>query len=141
MANEPDSKFSQDVRQHLFFIENVITRMNSNAFSMKGWMVALVAALCAIYASNSDKSYDYIFFIIAIPVVIIFWCLDAYYLKMERQYRDLYAKIASQKIETDFSMDATVFEQSFCKAMWSKSNRAIYSFVLVLLVLAIIFTV
>ena len=104
-------------------------------------MVALVAALCAIYASNSDKSYDYIFFIIAIPVVIIFWCLDAYYLKMERQYRDLYAKIASQKIETDFSMDATVFEQSFCKAMWSKSNRLIYSFVLVLLVLAIIFTV
>ena len=141
MATEPENKFSQDVRQHLFFIENVITRMNSNAFSMKGWMVALVAALCAIYASNSDKTYDYVFFIIAIPVVIIFWCLDAYYLKMERQYRNLYAKVASQKIDTDFSMDASAFEQSFCKAMRSPSNWPIYSFVLILLVLAIIFTV
>ena len=92
-----DSKFTEDVRQHLSFIQGVITRMNSNSFSMKGWMVALVAALCAMFASNSSQSFDYVFFIIAIPIVLVFWFLDAYYLKKERQYRDLYNEVVSKK--------------------------------------------
>lgn len=37
----PHSKYSEDVRHHLSFIQDVITQMNSNSFSMKGWMVAV----------------------------------------------------------------------------------------------------
>ena len=49
----PESKYSEDVRQHLTFIQGVITRLNSNSFSMKGWMLAIVSAICAIYAANT----------------------------------------------------------------------------------------
>ena len=51
MAN-PENIFSDDVRHHLSFIQGVITRMNSNSFSMKGWMVAIVSALLAVYAAG-----------------------------------------------------------------------------------------
>ena len=136
----PESKYSEDVRQHLTFIQDVITRMNSNSFSMKGWMLAIVSALCAIYASNAANQFSYIYFIIAIPVVIIFWLLDAYYLKMERQYRDLYKDTCKSKEETDFNMNASGYKQCFCDALFSPSNWPLYVSVIALLGAAIFMT-
>jgi len=90
--------------KHLEFIQNVITRMNSNSFSMKGWMITIVSAFLALYASS--KNIDYILF--AIPIVFIFWFLDSYYLLQERKFRGLYsdkAKISENSIEIkDFDM-------------------------------------
>ena len=100
----PDSKYSEDVRQHLSFIQGVITRMNSNSFSMKGWMVAIVSALCAVYAANPNSEASYIYFIAAIIADILFCFLDAYYLKMEKEYRKLYNKVLKSPEETDFNM-------------------------------------
>ena len=62
----PNSNYSEDVRQHLSFIQGVITRMNSNSFSMKGWMVAIISGLCAVYASNVSNPCSHIYFIVAI---------------------------------------------------------------------------
>ena len=89
----PQSVFSDDVRQHLSIIQGVITRMNSNSFSMKGWMVAIVSALLAVYAASTEASCSYLYFIAALVADIIFCLLDAYYLKMEMQYRDLYDEV------------------------------------------------
>lgn len=129
---------SENVRQHLSFIQNVITRMNSNSFSMKGWMVAIVSALAAVYASDSANPLGYIYFVIAIPVVLIFCGLDAYYLKMEQQYRDLYDKVLESPDETDYSMDASIYSKSIWKAIKSPSVWLLYFAVLVLLVSAIL---
>ena len=131
-------KYSEDVRQHLSFIQGVITRMNSNSFSMKGWMVAIVSALAAIYASDANNPCGYIYFIVAIPVVFIFCGLDAYYLKMERQYRDLYNKVLASPTYTDYNMNASSFKRTLWQAFWSPSVWILYVFVLVLLVGTII---
>ncbi len=133
-----DSKFTEDVRQHLSFIQGVITRMNSNSFSMKGWMVAIVSALAAIYASDATNPYGYIYFLIAIPVVLIFCGLDAYYLKMEKQYRDLYNKVLESPTTTDFDMDASGYNRTLGQAFKSPSIWILYSSVLFLLVVAIV---
>ena len=77
---------SEQELKHLEFIQNVITRMNSNSFSIKGWMITIVSAFLALYASS--KNIDYILF--TIPIVIIFWLLDSYYLLQERKFRGLY---------------------------------------------------
>ena len=69
--------------KHLEFVQNVITRMNSNSFQLKGWMITIVSALLALYASSNKLLYIFV----AIVPVIIFWCLDAFYLKQERLYR------------------------------------------------------
>ena len=131
------NKFTDDVRQHLSFIQGVITRMNSNSFSMKGWMVAIVSALAAIYASDSFNPCGCIYFIIAIPVVLIFCGLDAYYLKMEKQYRQLYKKVLDDPIITDFNMSASDFKVTLWEAFKSPSVWILYTLVLVILVIAI----
>ena len=133
-----ESKFTEDVRQHLSFIQGVITRMNSNSFSMKGWMVAIVSALAAVYASDATNPCGYIYFVIAIPVVLIFCGLDAYYLKMEKQYRDLYNKVLESPTTTDFDMDVRGYKRTLWQAFKSPSVWILYSSVIVLLVVAIV---
>lgn len=76
--------------KHLEFIQNSITRMNSNSFQLKGWMITIVAALLAIYASSQDS----LFIVIAVFPVILFWFLDAYYLQQERKFRGIYNDVA-----------------------------------------------
>ena len=133
MAN-PANVFSDDVRQHLSFIQGVITRMNSNSFSMKGWMVAIVSALLAVYAANADASFSYVYFIAALVANIIFCLLDAYYLRMEMQYRDLYDTVRKNPVDTDFNMDASRFSRSLSEAMKSNSVWILYLAVFLLLV-------
>lgn len=133
-----ESKYSEDVRQHLSFIQGVISRMNSNSFSMKGWMVAIVSALAAVYASDSFNPCGYLYFVVSIPVVLVFFGLDAYYLKMEKQYRKLYDNVVENTTETDFCMDASGFDVSFCQALKSPSVWVLYVSVMVLLVTAIV---
>lgn len=134
----PDSKYSEDVRQHLSFIQGVITRMNSNSFSMKGWMVAIVSALCAVYAANPNSEASYIYFIAAIIADILFCFLDAYYLKMEKEYRKLYNKVLKSPEETDFNMKIGEEQKvCFCEEFKSPSVWILYTVVAILLGIAI----
>lgn len=132
------SKYSEDVRQHLSFIQGVITRMNSNSFSMKGWMVAIVSALCAVYAANSQADAAYVYFIAAIIADVLFCFLDAYYLKMEKEYRKLYSKVLKSPEETDFNMKIEDEQKvCLCEAIKSPSVWILYTVVAVLLCIAI----
>ena len=72
--------------KHLEFIQNIITRMNTNSFQLKELTITIVSALLAVYASS--KKIGLIF--IGILPIIIFWFLDAYYLQQERKFKGLY---------------------------------------------------
>ncbi len=88
--------------KHLEFIQNVITRMNSNSFMIKGWAVTLVAALFALSAKEANTKY----YIIAFIPILAFWILDGFFIATERRFRDLY-KVATGKTEStvDFNMN------------------------------------
>ena len=88
--------------KHLEFIQNVITRMNTNSFQIKSWCITIVSALLAIVASTKNNY----FFLAAIFPVIIFWFLDAYYLNQERKFRGLYNDVAGV---TDEPKDIKLF--------------------------------
>jgi hypothetical protein len=76
--------------KHLEFIQNIITRMNTNSFLVKGWNITIVSALIAIYASNQNICI----LLIGIIPTILFWFLDTYYLTQERKFRGLYNDVA-----------------------------------------------
>jgi len=99
------------MEKHLEFIQNVITRMNTNSFLIKGWMVTLVSALFALAAKDTDARYAMITFF-AVPV---FWGLDAFYLAQERKYRSLYDAVRRGAVDR-FAMDASGFKQ--CRNRW-----------------------
>lgn len=95
--------------KHLDMIQAVITRMNSNSFSLKGWAVTLVAGLFALSSKDANKIY---YLVTYIPI-IVFWFLDAYYLKQERLYRKLYEKVrtvAEDDINFDMNANAPEFQ-------------------------------
>ncbi|MDB4922912.1 hypothetical protein [Mucilaginibacter sp.] len=100
----------ENKRQHLDFLQNVITRMNANSFAIKGWTVALVSALFALSAKDSQYQFIYV-----IGVVLpVFWGLDAYYLAQEKRYRALYDHVrATDEGAIDFDM---VVPESMVKA-------------------------
>lgn len=105
----------QSKMKHLEMIQGIINRMGSNSFSLKGWAVTLVAGIFALAAKDTDKMY---FLIVYIPV-IVFWGLDAYYLKQERLYRSLYSKVAkTQEDKIDFSMDTSLEEFKTDRNTW-----------------------
>ena len=76
--------------KHLEFIQNVITRMNTNSFQIKAWAVTIVSALLAIFASTKN---DYFVLAALFPTTVL-WFLDAYYLTQERRFRGLYDDVA-----------------------------------------------
>ena len=92
-----------DKVKHLEFIQSVITRMATNSFLIKGWMITLVSALFALAARDADGRYVMVTFV-AVP---LFWLLDAYYLAQERQYRDLYDEVRDATESMNFTLDAS----------------------------------
>lgn len=94
---------TEEKLKHLEFIQNVITRMNSNSFQIKGWAVTIVSALLAIYASSKNNY----FIMVGVFPIMIFWLLDAYYLSQERKFRALYNDVAGV---SDSPREIRVFE-------------------------------
>lgn len=121
--------------KHLEFIEGAINRMASNSFAMKGWMLTIVAALLAIYADSNPKNSLYI--LIAIFPTIMFWLLDAYYLYIERKYRDLYnlANKDDSKVKPfDMSTEGLGGFRKYMKSVFlSVSTTPLYGIIIVLL--------
>lgn len=128
----------EDKIKHLEFIQNIITRMNSNSFQIKSWAVTIVSALLAVFAST-EKEY---IILVAIFPVTIFWFLDAYYLMQERKFRGLYEDVAeikhTQEIKT-LSMRPDLYVKgrySFGSSLFSTTIRKLYfSLIMVLVVL------
>ena len=93
MLKKPEptkSQFTDEQIKHLEFIQDAISRMNSNSFQMKSWVLVIVTALLGSFANTGNKN----FVLLAIFPTIIFWFLDTYYLQLERKFRGVYNDVA-----------------------------------------------
>lgn len=77
---------SEAVQTHLGICQSIIQRMATNSTSCKAWCIALVSAILVVVA---DKHVPKYMAIAALPTVL-FYVLDAYYLGLERSFRDSY---------------------------------------------------
>lgn len=116
----------QEKIQYLEFIQNIINRMNSNSFQIKEWMITIVSALLALYASSSNIIYVFV----AIAPTLVFWFLDSYYLQQERKFRGLYDDVINlEKSIPSFSMDISKYvdgRYKFCESLFSKTTASLY---------------
>ena len=104
-------------RSHLTQIQLVVIRMAANSFLLKGWAVTLVAALFALASVDSRQEFAYL----ALLPAITFWGLDAYYLRQERLFRELYKGVWSTSpgsLKDIFSMDTKPYE-SKVHSLWA----------------------
>jgi hypothetical protein len=122
-------------RQHLEFIQNVITRMNTNSFQIKGMAITIVSALLAIYASTSNE----MFIFISIVPTLLFWFLDSYYLQQERKFRGVYNNVCGLKNDVEikpYEMPIQKFQGGqycFYKVFFSKTIACLYGTIVALL--------
>lgn len=125
-----DNAFESRLK-HLEFVQGVITRMNSNSFSMKGWMITIVAGFLAIFAAG--KELNEIFLFVAVAPTLLFWLLDTYYLQMEKKYRLLYTDVVNGNAAT-FVMNTDEYKVCFFKVLFSKTEWTLYLVIIILLI-------
>ena len=94
----------EDRRQHLSFIQSVISRMASASASAKTWLLPIVTATYG-YAF---VQHNWIVAALGMAAVAVFALLDANYLKQERSFRALYDEVARGGVVSAFSMNPTV---------------------------------
>lgn len=125
--------------KHLEFIQNIINRMASNSFLIKGWTVVLVSALFVLSGKESKVYFVYL----AYFPVIIFWILDGYFLWQERLFRRLYNDVRSlENSKIDFSLDTSKIreaEKSWMDAIFSITLLIFHSTVLLSIIIVMCF--
>jgi len=127
----------EEKRQHLEFIQNIITRMNTNSFQIKGMAVTIVAALIAIYASTTNPMFVFI----GIVPTLLFWFLDAYYLQQERKFRGVYNNVSGLKSDVEikpYEMPIQKFkggQYRYCNVLFSKTILWLYLSIILFLVI------
>ena len=113
--------------------QSIIKRMSSNSFLIKGWTITLVVGVLLL---NGNRAH----IIIAFIPLLMFWSLDAYFLRQERMYRKLYEWIIKNRLKTDehlFDLNAYHFRDevpSRLKVMFSSTLLLFYGSVAVLII-------
>lgn len=84
----------------LGYIQDIIKRMASNSFYIKGWSLSLSAIVIALIpkmGSAESVSLHSVMWVTGLSVILvfIFSLLDAYYLQQERIFRNEYNKKVS----------------------------------------------
>ena len=112
---------SDDLPKHLEFIQAVIERHARTSFILKGWSVTVVAAVFLLAVRGAESTLA---MMAGLVPAMIFWGLDAYYLRQERSYRALYDHVrTSEPTPQDrFSLDASPFKAEV--ESWKKTLLA-----------------
>lgn len=90
-----------DRRQHLSFIQAVITRMSQASSTSKSWLLPIVTVAFGYAVTNDAPAVA----LLGCLAVLVFGLLDANYLKQERAFRELYDQIARGSAIPSFSMN------------------------------------
>ena len=109
MAEENTTELSDQQIAHLGMIQGVINRMASNSFALKALSVTIAAAIIAITGTqqNAPASISYV----GLFPIVVFWLMDAKYLRLERLYRKLYDHIRKGENFEMFSMNTMSFNK------------------------------
>lgn len=117
--------------------QDIVKRMAFNSFMIKGWAITLVAITLLLRVATTQV-------LIAFIPLLVFWYLDAYYLRQERMYRKLYDWVAMNRLKTEdylFNMNAYRFEnevQSIIRIMFSITLCLFYGSIAILVMLYLV---
>jgi len=126
--------------KELEIIQGIINRMVHNSFLIKGWTITLVVVTLLL------KGNKYHTFIAFIPI-LVFWFLDAYFLRLERLYRRLYNWVKDNRLKTEdflFDLNYKRFEkeeQSILRIMFSITLGLFYGSIFGLTLIYVIFLI
>lgn len=110
----------------LEFLQDIISRHNSNSFTIKLFAITIFGVMMTLYAENKN------IFLVIVNIIIVFmlWILDSKYLQNERKFRSIYNKIINDNKGNDFSIFKYNLEDEkhvkYIKSFVSYSTMLIY---------------
>ncbi len=116
---------------YLQMIQNIIDRMANNSFQIKGWGIGVMLAIFSFAGNQGDKRC----ILFTVVPLFVLWCLDTYYLQLERKYRLFYnEKLKRCKDNEVFDMNYNnikiemkdTIKISFFKCMFSLTEILFY---------------
>ncbi|MCB1191149.1 MAG: hypothetical protein H7A23_15720 [Leptospiraceae bacterium] len=125
-------------KKEIDLIQDVIKRMASNSFLIKGWMITLVLS-AVVLGKGGDMDFAKLFLTI-IPL-LTFWILDAYFLRQERLFRKLYNWVILERPKSKnlmFDMNVGRFIKEvpgLIKIMFSQTLLVFYGITFLLIVI------
>lgn len=119
--------------------QSVINRMGTHSFLIKGWAITLVVASLLF----SDISY---YHFVALLPWLMFWYLDAYFLRLERLYRKLYDWLIENRLKSEEflldmnnkSLEKRFGKESFSSVIFSKILLAFYGLLFIIIISTVI---
>ena len=101
-----------DVRQYLQMLQDIINRMAANSSNCKAWAITLFTAMAALMIGVEVMRQW--MWIILFPIVL-FYFLDAYYLGLEKDFRNLEASFI-KKLRASEDCSTSVYDFNFTHA-------------------------
>ncbi|NRO67110.1 hypothetical protein [Lactobacillus helveticus] len=132
-------KNGENKRLHIQMIENIINRMSSNSFLIKGWSLTILGGLITVYLANINKPMSYLILLLCLFFCLIFWISDTFYLREERCFRSLYEIVRKKDEENvDFSMNPIKSKETFLRCMFRPIFLMSYLPIFIIIIIAII---
>jgi hypothetical protein len=105
-------------------IQSVVSRMSTASSSAKGWGLTVAVAAFGFSAGTVKPLLS----VLGLVVVVFFAVLDAYYLRQERLFRQLYVDACERNVRV-FSMDTSSYRSKVAAGMvvWSWSILGFYA--------------
>lgn len=92
----------ENLHKELDLIQAIVARMAQNAYYLKGWSISLVAVVLAIGKDDvlNEAQRPWLLALVLL-IWLVFWYLDAWFLRQERLYRCLYNHVIRHKADPD----------------------------------------
>lgn len=138
-----DKISTDELHKEIDLIQACITRMADNSFKLKELYISLIAIALTVMMSQECELL--IACMVLLGVTIVFWGLDAFFLKMETLYRWKYEWVIAKRItgEQDYLynlnphnkkmwLDANEKNECFVRFVCSKTLIPLYGTVIVI---------
>lgn len=105
------------LHKELDLIQEVIKRMASNSFQIKAWLIGILTAVIAFSKDSvlvhlDNQASAFLINVFLLLPIICFWYLDAFFLKTEKLYREVYKWVIANRDLTDAYMyDLNTFKR------------------------------
>jgi|SRR3990172_11189653 len=122
--------------EHLKMIQAAIGRMAQNSFVLKGWSVTLITGMIVL-AIDKGKAFAWL----ALFPAVVFWGLDAYYLRQERLFRALHDSVCKDNGKlSPFSLSTAAHDESvspWWKTLWAPTVLSLHGMVAAVVVIVL----
>lgn len=128
-----DKQIDENVKiAHLTMLQGVIARMGANSFTLKALSASFGSAAIAVMATASKPSPYYA--VSAIIPILMFWLMDAQYLKYERAYRKLFDRVRKNEEIDPYCLDPSPFMKEIGSVVRLAMSWSILGFYVALLI-------